>query len=175
MIIKTPTAEQRREQLRTNTRIPRAKFAIAAAKAGLITEAEAEEWAAGAAVPQWVSDALEAAVTAGAIPEEERLEVRIAVRTQDTIGRMDRLIPILADSKGLTGCPEWFLVIYAALFSILNTLHNWFIMTLVFREFPKEFFTTKRLKRLKVSDDPKKRELADMLGGFLNRQDKGHY
>ena len=39
---------------------------------------------------------------AGAIPEDERLEVRIAVRTQDTIGRTDRLIPILADSKGLT-------------------------------------------------------------------------
>jgi len=90
------------EELRTQTRIPRAKFAIAAAKAGLITEAEAEEWAAGAAVPQWVSDAIEAAVAAGHIPEEERLGVRIAVRTQDTIGRNDRLIPILADSKGLT-------------------------------------------------------------------------
>jgi len=72
---------------RANTRVPRAKVAIAAAKAGLITEAEAEEWAAGAANPQWVSDAIEAAVTDGAIPEEERLEVRIAVRTQDTIGR----------------------------------------------------------------------------------------
>jgi len=88
--------------IRTQTRIPRAKFALAAAKAGLITEAEAEEWAAGSAVPQWVSDAIEAAVTDGRIPEDERLEVRIAVRTQDTIGRNDRLIPILADSKGLT-------------------------------------------------------------------------
>jgi len=73
------------------------------------------------------------------------------------------------------GCPEWILVVYAALFAILNTLHNWFIMTLVFKELPHEFFTTQRLKRLKVSDDPKKRELADMLGGFLNRQDRGHY
>jgi len=88
--------------LRSNTRTPRAKFAIAAAKAGLITETEAEEWAAGASVPQWVSDALEAAVTGGLIPEEERLGVRIAVRTQGTIGRTDRLIPILADSAGLT-------------------------------------------------------------------------
>jgi len=90
------------DDIRASPRIARAKFAIAAAKAGLITEAEAEEWAAGAAVPQWVSDALEAAVAAGHIPQDERLEVRIAVRTQDTIGRMDRLIPILADSKGLT-------------------------------------------------------------------------
>jgi hypothetical protein len=98
----TPLPAPTVEQLRAQTRIPRAKFAIAAAKAGLITDAEAEEWAAGAAVPQWVSDAIEAAVTDGAIPEEERLEVRIAVRTQDTIGRTDRLIPILADSKGLT-------------------------------------------------------------------------
>jgi hypothetical protein len=90
------------EEIRTQTRLPRTKFAIAAAKAGLITEAEAEEWSAGAAVPQWVSDALEAAVTAGLIPQEERLGVRIAIRTQDTIGRMDRLIPILADSADLT-------------------------------------------------------------------------
>jgi hypothetical protein len=97
-----PEPEPTLEELRAQTRIPRAKFAIAAAKAGLITEAEAEEWAAGAANPQWVSDALEAAVTAGHIPQEERLEVRIAVRTQDTIGRNDLLIPILADSKGLT-------------------------------------------------------------------------
>jgi len=71
-------------------------------RGGGITEAEAEEWAAGAAVPQWVSDAIEAAVAAGSIPEDERLGVRIAVRTQDTIGRTDRLIPILADSKDLT-------------------------------------------------------------------------
>jgi len=71
--------------------------------------------------------------------------------------------------------PNLMLFVYATLFSILNTLHNWLIMTLVFKEFPQEFFTTQRLKRLKLSGDPKKRELADMLGGFLNRQDKGHY
>ncbi|TAN82714.1 MAG: hypothetical protein EYR95_18680 [Phormidium sp. SL48-SHIP] len=98
----TPPSPPTIEEIRAQTRIPRAKFAIAATKAGFITEAEAEEWAAGAANPQWVSDAIEAAVAAGHIPQEERLEVRIAVRTQDTIGRNDRLIPILADSKGLT-------------------------------------------------------------------------
>jgi len=98
----TPPPAPTLEHIRTQTCIPRAKFAIAAAKAGLITEVEAEEWAAGVANPQWVSDAIEAAVTDGIIPEDERLEVRIAVRTQDTIGRNDRLIPILADNKGLT-------------------------------------------------------------------------
>lgn len=73
------------------------------------------------------------------------------------------------------GAPNWVLVLYAVPFAILNTLHNWLIMTLVFKEFPREFFTTQRLKRIKQSKDPSKRELADMLGGFLNRQDEGHY
>jgi hypothetical protein len=94
----TPTIEELREK----TRLPRHKFAIAAAQAGLITDVEAEEWAAGAAIPAWVSDTIEAAVTDGAIPEAERLPVRVAVRTQATIGRTDRLIPILADSADLT-------------------------------------------------------------------------
>lgn len=62
-----------------------------------------------------------------------------------------------------------------ALFAVVNTLHNWTVCTLIFREFPKEFFTTSRLKRLKHSTDPSKRELADLLGGFLNSQDPGHY
>jgi len=97
-----PPSQEELERDRATTRLPRHKFAIAAAKAGLITEAEAEEWAAGASIPAWVSDTIEAAVTAGAIPTKERLPVRVAVRTQDTIGRTDRLIPILADSAGLT-------------------------------------------------------------------------
>jgi type III secretory pathway component EscU len=71
--------------------------------------------------------------------------------------------------------PENLLYLYLIPFLVLNTLHNWLIMSLVFLEFPKEFLTTSRLKRLKKSKDPKKRELADMLGGFLNRQDRGHY
>jgi type III secretory pathway component EscU len=73
------------------------------------------------------------------------------------------------------GMPHVFLAIYAVPFAVLNTLHNWIVMTLVFKEFPQEFFTTQRLKRIKQSKDPSKRELADMLGGFLNRQDEGHY
>lgn len=64
---------------------------------------------------------------------------------------------------------------YAYAFAVINTLHNWTVCTVLFREFPREFFTTQRLKRWKVSDDPSRRELADMLGGFLNRHDADHY
>jgi hypothetical protein len=35
--------------------------------------------------------------------------------------------------------------------------------------------TTARLKRLKTSPDISKRELADLMGGFLDSQDLGHY
>jgi len=64
----------------------------------------------------------------------------------------------------------WLLV-----FAPMNVLHNWIVCTLLFWEFPREGFTTKRLKRLKNSKDPWRRELADMLGGFLNSQDPNHY
>jgi hypothetical protein len=60
-------------------------------------------------------------------------------------------------------------------FGVINTLHNWFVCTILFTEFPREFTTTNRLKRLKTHADPAKRELADLLGGFLNSQDEGHY
>jgi len=61
-------------------------------------------------------------------------------------------------------------------FAIVNILHNFVVCTILFREFPKEFFTTQRLQRWKLQeDDTPRRELADMLGGFLNSQDEGHY
>lgn len=61
-------------------------------------------------------------------------------------------------------------------FGLVNILHNWVVCTILFREFPREFFTTQRLRRWKLQeDDTPRRELADMLGGFLNSQDKGHY
>jgi hypothetical protein len=90
------------EQLRATASMSRAKFAIAAYRAGLITEQEAEDWAGGTAIPAWVSDTIDGAIEAGHIPTEERLPVRVAVRTQDRIGRTDRLIPILAQSADLT-------------------------------------------------------------------------
>lgn len=64
---------------------------------------------------------------------------------------------------------------YAAMFGVVNTAHNWFVCTILFLEFPREFFTTTRLRRLKKSEDDWRREAADMLGGFLNSQDDGHY
>lgn len=62
------------------------------------------------------------------------------------------------------------------IFGLLNILHNFIVCTILFREFPRELFTTNRLKRWKKAEnDTPRRELADMLGGFLNRQDQGHY
>ena len=60
-------------------------------------------------------------------------------------------------------------------FSVINALHNFTVCTILFTEFPREMTTTNRLKRHKKSDNPAKRELADMLGGFLNSQDPNHY
>ena len=62
------------------------------------------------------------------------------------------------------------------IFGIMNILHNWIVCTILFREFPRELFTTNRLRRWKLQEDaPPRRELADMLGGFLKSQDEGHY
>lgn len=71
----------------------------------------------------------------------------------------------------------WRVVVYpyAVFFAIVNTLHNWTVCTILFRELPREFFTTKRVKRWKTSEDNSRRELADLIGGFLNGQDAGHY
>lgn len=63
-----------------------------------------------------------------------------------------------------------------AVFAVVNVLHNWLVCTVLFREFPREFFTTDRLRRWKLQeDDTPRRELADLLGGFLNARDDGHY
>lgn len=64
---------------------------------------------------------------------------------------------------------------YVLVFYIANIAHNWIIATILFREFPREFITTDRLKRMKTSPDVWRRELADMLGGFLNTHDPNHY
>lgn len=97
-----PDPDEVLAEWRANTRIPRAKFAIAAFKSDLITEQEMEDWAGGTAIPEWVADTIDGSIEAGHIPEEHRPEVRIAVLTQGTIGRMDRLIPLLAESAKLS-------------------------------------------------------------------------
>ena len=73
------------------------------------------------------------------------------------------------------GWPKIVVYPFAAFFALVNTAHNWTVCTILFREFPQEFFTTHRLKRHKNNPDPSKRELADMLGGFLDGQDENHY
>lgn len=62
------------------------------------------------------------------------------------------------------------------IFGIMNILHNLIVCSILFREFPRELFTTNRLKRWKKqNNDTPRRELADMMGGFLNSQDEDHY
>ena len=60
-------------------------------------------------------------------------------------------------------------------FSVLNTVANWTLCSVLFTDWPREFHVSDRLRRLKSHPDPAKRELADMMGGFLNSQDAGHY
>jgi len=80
--------------------------------------------------------------------------------------------------KGRTFGTVWFYLIgypYGVFFAVLNTAHNWTVGTIIFRELPREFFTTTRCKRWKLSDDASRRELADLVGGFLDSRDAGHY
>ena len=73
------------------------------------------------------------------------------------------------------GWRRWIMTPLTFAFAIINTLHNWTVCTVLFAELPREFMTTARLKRLKNSPDISKRELADLMGGFLDSQDPGHY
>jgi len=73
------------------------------------------------------------------------------------------------------GWRRWIMTPLTTAFAIINTLHNWTVCTVLFAELPREFMTTARLKRLKNSPDVSKRELADLMGGFLDSQDPGHY
>lgn len=62
------------------------------------------------------------------------------------------------------------------IFALVNIAHNAVVCSILFRELPREWFTTDRLKRWKAAEnDTPRRELADLLGGFLNRQDRNHY
>jgi len=77
-------------------------------------------------------------------------------------------------NKGVNRVVVFFLIGW--LFGVVNILHNFIVCTILFRELPRELFTTDRLKRWKLqNNNTSRRELADMLGGFLNSQDKGHY
>jgi len=69
----------------------------------------------------------------------------------------------------------WVLLPLVVSFSVINFIHNITICTILFMELPRELQTTTRLKRLKSHPDPAKRELADLMGGFLNSQHPDHY
>lgn len=74
------------------------------------------------------------------------------------------------------GWPRVIVYPYAVVFGLLNIAHNLTICTvLFFPDIPRELSTTARLKRWKLSKEAGRRELADLLGGLLNRQDMGHY
>ncbi len=104
LIIKSPEdiAAERLAGARANASLRRGVFADRVADAGHITDGEAEAWAGGTAIPEWVSDAIDGAIATGAIEAGARRSVRIAVLAQERIRRTDRLIPVLAEAAGLT-------------------------------------------------------------------------
>ena len=85
------------DDLRQIAVMSREDFAVASAQAGWISEAEAEEWAAGAAIPSFVADVINSVV-----PQEERLSTRIRIRTQPDIARNGSLIPALKAELNIT-------------------------------------------------------------------------
>lgn len=87
---------------RKGARMSRSAFALAAADAGLISDAEAEDWVAGVAIPAWVAGAIDAAIAAGHVSNSERMKLRVAVRTQAVIRRSDQMIPLLAGAKDIS-------------------------------------------------------------------------
>lgn len=71
-------------------------FAIAALGAGLITEAEAEGWVTGNAIPAVVVSAL------ATLPEEQRVAARLRMIGPTTVRRDSPFIALLAGHIGLT-------------------------------------------------------------------------
>lgn len=93
-----PTAEAALAGWRAGAAMTRADFAIAAFKASLVTEQEAENWAAGSSLPQWVVIAIDAAF---ATPSE-RLAARVNAKTAEAIARSGAIIEILREAADLT-------------------------------------------------------------------------
>lgn len=85
-------------QRRVDMRTTRARFALNAFAAGLVTDAEAEAWAGATALPQMVTDAF-----AANIPDAtERLAARIEALTAANIHRPHALILMLQTSLSLS-------------------------------------------------------------------------
>jgi len=95
MIIKVPSTESPAvlATRRNATSMTRALFAIGAANAGWVTETEAEEWAAGVAIPTIAANAI------ATLPEADRFAMRMSVRTRQKIWRTDTLVLILMTAQ----------------------------------------------------------------------------
>ena len=91
MIIKIPKIDPAMvlEQERAAMQMSRGKFAVVAAGEGWVSDLEAEDWAAGVSIPSIASKAINSR------PIEERLALRIQVRTQVAVRRNDMLIGVL--------------------------------------------------------------------------------
>lgn len=87
--IPEPIPEQTLEQERAAMQMSRGQFAVVAAGEGWVSDLEAEDWAAGVSIPSIASKAINSR------PIEERLALRIQVRTQLVVHRNDLLIGVL--------------------------------------------------------------------------------
>jgi hypothetical protein len=73
-------------QARGSASLSRDAFSIMAASAGWVTEAEAEDWAAGIAIPAVATQAI------SLLPVEKQFAARVYVRSQLVVHRNDNLI-----------------------------------------------------------------------------------
>ncbi len=87
--IPEPMPKPTLEQERLTMQMSRQRFAVLAAGQDWITEAEAEDWVAGNAIPSIALEAINSR------PEGERFKLRLSVRAQNTINRNDMLIGVL--------------------------------------------------------------------------------
>ena len=73
-------------QARGSVSLSRDAFSIVAANAGWVTEAEAEDWAAGIAIPAVAAQAI------SLLPVEKQFAARVYVRSQLVVHRNDKLV-----------------------------------------------------------------------------------
>jgi hypothetical protein len=76
--------------------LSREDFCVAVAKAGWVTEAEAEDWAAGVAAPNIIK------LIIGSLPAGKRFAARVIVRSQGRVKRNDRMVLALQNALTLT-------------------------------------------------------------------------
>jgi len=94
MIIKTPTAEQRLDQLREQASLPKDDFILAALDAGVLSEPDAEEATSG--WPTGWNDFFTGQ------PARDRIEAKARWANTTNVRRNAPLIESLAAFKGLT-------------------------------------------------------------------------